>query len=70
MELLPESRHGKTEDSVEKSYKNVKFNFIQRTARYLLIYTSFRLELIPLRGGVSHSNPSSPLLLVTSMFFL
>ena len=31
---------------------------------------SFRLELIPCRGGVSHSDPSSPLLSISSMLFL
>src|SRR6218665_884283 len=33
-------------------------------------YISFRLEIIPPRGGVSHTDPSSSLLSVTSMFFL
>jgi len=31
---------------------------------------SFRLELIPHRGGFSHSDPSSPLLSISSMLFL
>src|SRR6218665_3065430 len=31
---------------------------------------SFRLELIPPKGGVSHSYPSSPFPSVTSVFFL
>src|SRR6218665_1047788 len=31
---------------------------------------SFGLELTPRRGGVSHSDPSSSLLSITSMFFL
>src|SRR6218665_1925592 len=37
---------------------------------YIYIYISFRLELIPPRGGVSRSDLSSPLLSVTCMFFL
>src|SRR6218665_1601782 len=36
----------------------------------ICIYISFRLELIPPRGGVSRSDLSSPLLSVTCMFFL
>src|SRR6218665_4034618 len=42
-------------------YKTIKCNTI-----------SFRLELIPPRGGVSHSDPSSPLLSISSrpMLFL
>ena len=34
------------------------------------MYISFRLELISRRGGISHSDPSSPLPSVTSTFFL
>jgi len=37
---------------------------------YDYYHISFRLELIHPRGGVSHSDPSSPLLSITGMFFL
>jgi len=31
---------------------------------------SFRLKLIPPRGGVSHTDPPSPLVSIISVFFL
>src|SRR6218665_2632651 len=34
----------------------------------MIIIISFRLELIPPRGAVNHSDPSSPLLPVTSIY--
>jgi len=37
---------------------------------FYYIYISFWLELIPQRRVVSHSDPSSPLLSITSMFSL
>ena len=36
----------------------------------IYIYISFWLELIPPRGGINHLDLFSPLLSVTSMFFL
>src|SRR6218665_28119 len=36
----------------------------------IILSLSFRLELIPPRGGVSHADPPSPLVSIISVFFL
>src|SRR6218665_3124190 len=43
---------------------------VSSSACYLTLSLSFRLELIPPRGGVSHADPPSPLVSIISVFFL
>src|SRR6218665_2993970 len=44
--------------------------YLRENKIIIIIIISFWLELIPPRGGVNHLDPSSPLLTVSSIFFL
>jgi len=49
---------------------NIKCNIMSMQTVIICLNISFRLELIGQRGGVSHSDPSSPFLSISSMLFL